>query len=126
MKVTKIAKDMEISIEFETATMEVKEVMDFLGFRPCPEPVEQKEEEASRNPLNEIVNLLSVNGYMDKKEIKKKLRGLVSQSRIESLIKENNGTIFKYRKNGDTWEVGLIEDKVNVTEFKIEVVEDLF
>ena len=110
MKVTKIAKDMEISIEFEAMTIEVKEVMAILGFRPYPEPVEQKEEEASRNPLNEIVNLLSINGYMDKKEIKKKLRGLVSQSRIESLIKENKDTIFKYRKNGDTWEVGLVED----------------
>jgi len=76
-----------------------------------------------------IVEILEAQGFIDKRELKNMLKGKVSAGDIEKLIKEHKNTMFKYKKDGDNWLVGLVameepKYKAGVETVYVETAED--
>jgi len=118
MKIYKIERvgkiEIEVGVECDAINNEVKSALKLLEI--TLEEVETEnihiEEESA---LNIIIGVLRVTGFIDKKELKNLLRVKVSSNEIEKIIKELKGEIFKYKKDGDDWLVGLIEDEESTT-----------
>ena len=101
---------------------------DNMAFNPEELPPELPES----NGVDLIVELLEAKGELDKREIKSFLKGKLTASKIEEIIKAHKNTMFKYKKNGNDWLIGLVniepkyKDAVSVTEFKMDMVDGLF
>ena len=128
MKIYKIERvdgiEIEVGVECDVVSADVIGVLELLEII---EKTPIKDKPPVRQPLDIVVDAL-VNGFISKKELKRKLRGVLNSNEIERTLKEYKGKIFKYKKIKDDWFVGIVksEESIELSDFDYLKFEKLF